>query len=127
MLASDLILPWPWNLSRVASNVSGIGPGRRCGAWKQYPKNHSVEYWRPFGIGWVHGGNHSIMAGIIQGEGRIETDNVYDLSTLFPHVRFNGETFVRVSDDTVIQEALYFEFAAIFEVGRLMHERGISA
>jgi hypothetical protein len=126
-LASDIILPWPWNISRVANCISHIGLGRGAGEWKQDSSNHRVEYWLPFGIGWVHGGNHSIMSGIVQGQGVITTENVYDLSALFSHVRFNGEAFVRVSDNTVIQVAREFEFAAIFEVGRLMHEKGISA
>lgn len=126
-LASDIILPWPWNVSRVASNISCIGPGRPCGSWEQDTINHNVEYWLPFGIGWVYGGNHSIMTGILQGEGFITTKRVYDLSKLFPHVRFDGNAFIRISDGTVIQKATEFEFAAIFEVGRLMHERGISA
>lgn len=126
-LASDIILPWPWNMGRVVSNLSCIGPGRPWGAWEQDTLNHQVEYWLPFGIGWVHGGNHSIMTGIVRGEGEITTDRVYDLSKLFPHVRFDGHAFVRVSDGSVIHETTEFEFAAIFEVGRLMHERGISA
>jgi len=126
-LASDIVLPWPWHLDRVASCISCIGQGRRAGEWKQDPVNHRVEYWLPFGIGWVHGGNHSIMTGIVQGQGTIETDNVYDISPLFPHVRFDGDAFLRASDGAVIQKSTEFEFAAIFEVGRLMHERGISA
>ena len=126
-LASDIVLPWPWHLDRVASCISCIGPGRRAGEWKQDPVNHNVEYWLPFGVGWVHGGNHSIMTGIVQGQGTIETDSVYDISPLFPHVRFDGNAFLRTSDGTVIQESTEFEFAAIFEVGRLMYERGVSA
>lgn len=126
-LATDTVLPWPWHLDRIASCMAGIGPGRRAGDWKQDPINHKVEYWLPFGIGWVHGGNHSIMTGIVQGQGTITTDSVYDLSALFPLVRFDGNAFLRTSDGSVIQEATEFEFAAIFEVGRLMHERAISA
>lgn len=126
-LASDIVLPWPWNIDRVAANLSSIGPGRRCGSWEQDTLNHKVEYWLPFGIGWVHGGNHSIMTGIVQGDGYLTTDHVYDLSTLFPHVRFDGRAFIRVHDEAILQEATEFEFAAIFEVGRFMHECGISA
>lgn len=126
-LASDIVLPWPWHVGRVISCISCIGPGRPAGAWQQDKVNHQVEYWIPFGIGWVHGGNHSIMTGIVQGQGAITTDNVYDLSAVFSHVRFNGKEFVRISDNTVIQKVSEFEFAAIFEVGRLMHEHGISA
>lgn len=125
-LASDLVLPWPWNTSRVVSNISCIGLGRPAGAWSQDP-NHQVEYWLPFGIGWVYGGNHSIMTGIVRGEGEIITDHIYDLSKIFSHVRFNGDAFIRISDGSVIQKVTEFEFAAIFEIGRLMHEHGISA
>jgi len=126
-LATDIILPWPWNLNRVASCISGIGLGRPAGAWKQDPINHNIEYWLPFGIGWVHGGNHSLMTGIVQGQGILTTDNVYDISDAFKYVEFNGRDFLRKSDGSKIQKAPELEFAAIFEVGRLMYEHGISA
>lgn len=126
-LSSDIVLPWPWNIDRVASCISYIGAGRVAGEWKQDELNHKVEYWLPFGIGWVHGGNHSIMTGIIQGQGTIETDKVYDISPLFEHVLFDGDAFIRKSDGAVIQESVELEFAAIFEVGRIMHAYKISA
>lgn len=124
-LAADIILPWPWNLERVAGCISCIGTEKAAGPWKQDLSNHKVEYWLPFGIAWVHGGNHSIMAGIVQGQGSIETNCVYDLSSLFKHVWCDGAAFLRSSDNQVIQQVTELEFAAIFEVGRVMHERGI--
>ena len=126
-LASDLILPWPWNLERVASSLSCIGNDRRSRPWKQDEINHFVEYWLPFGIGWVKGGNHSIMTGIIQGQGAIITDDAFDLTMLFPLVRFDGDAFIRISDGSCIQKVKNFEFAAIFEVGRIMNSYGITA
>lgn len=126
-LSSDIVLPWPWDIGRVVDCISCIGSGRPAGVWRQDTLNHQVEYWLPFGIGWVQGGNHSIMTGIIQGQGTITTSSVYDLSPAFSYVLFNGEDFVRVSDNTVIQKAPEFEFAAIFEVGRIMHRYKISA
>ena len=125
-LASDMVLPCTWNIKSVVSCISGIGSEKRCGQWEQDDINHRIEYWLPFGIAWVHGGNHSIMAGIIQGEGVITTEDVYDLSLLFPHVKFDGNAFIRESDNTVINKSTEFEFSAIYEVGRLMHKLGVS-
>ena len=126
-LVSDLILPWPWKIESVVSTISDIGSDRIAGEWTQHSPNHRVEYWLPFGIGWVHGGNHSIMNGIVRGEGHINTDLVYDLSPVFSQVSFNGDAFVRTSDNSIIQVAKEFEFAAIFEIGRLMHHHSLSA
>jgi hypothetical protein len=78
----------------------------------------------PFGIAWVGGGNHSIMTGIVRGEGQITTDLVYDLSELFSLVRFDGTSFIRLSDGEEIAFVKDFEFGAIFEIGRLIHEKG---
>jgi len=125
-LASDIVLPWPWNLDRVASCISHIGTGKSAGTWKQDSMNHKIEYWLPFGISWVHRGNHSIMSGIIQGQGVIETDSVYDLSSLFEHVKCDGANFYRIHDNQVIQSVVELEFAAIFEVGKLMNKHGIN-
>jgi hypothetical protein len=65
------------------------------------------------------------MAGIVQGQGSIETNCAYDLSSLFKHVWCDGVAFLRSSDNQIIQQVNELEFAAIFEVGRVMHERGI--
>lgn len=126
-LSSSIVLPWPWKVQRVIENLSTIGERRLNGAWRFDPVDHKVEYWLPFGIAWVKKGNHSIMTGITQGQGQIETDQVFDLSALFPLIRFDGNTFIRNFDNTVIREVDEFEIAAIFEVGRIMHEYGVSA
>lgn len=94
-LASDLVLPWPWEMNRIVNNLSHIGLNRACGSWRQ-DSNHIVEYWKTFGIAWVNGGNHSIMTGIIRGEGQLIAREVYDLSGLFSLVKFNGNQFVRL-------------------------------
>jgi hypothetical protein len=124
-LASDLVLPWPWKQERFVTNFTDLGANRE--EWKQDFRNHLVEYWLPFGIGWVYSGNHSIMLGIVQGQGNITTDSVYDMSALFPLVRFDGTAFIGTDNGEVLSEGENFEFACIFEVGRIMQKYGVSA
>jgi sulfite reductase beta subunit-like hemoprotein len=77
------------------------------------------------GIGWVHGGNHSIATGIVQGEGEITPDSVYDISEVYQYVYTDGEYYITKEDNGVISDVPNVEFAAIFEIGRLMNERSI--
>ncbi|MCC6965307.1 MAG: hypothetical protein IT391_03350 [Nitrospira sp.] len=124
-LSTDVVLPWPWDLTRLEMCLSFIGTKQN--PWKQDTGNHRVEYWLPFGIGWVRGGNHSIMTGILQGRQQLETDEVYDLSAIFPLVHCDGIAFRRTADNSVIAPVREVEFAAIYEVGRLMLLNGVSA
>lgn len=126
-LCRDLVLPTPWHLSRVATNLATIGESRARGSWKQVPADHNVECWLPFGVVWVHEGNHSIMTGIVQGTGTIQTEEVYDVSEIFNYVQCDGIAFIRICDGAALAPVGDLEFAAIFEVGRLMHRLGVSA
>lgn len=125
-LSSDLVMPWPWKRSRVEDCICSIGAGRKAGPWLQDPANHRVELWLPFGVGWVHGGNHSIAVGVVQGRGEITTDSVYDLSPLFDWVECDGAQFLNKTNGHVLSNVEDIEFAAIFEIGRLLHQRGLS-
>ncbi len=125
-LACDLVMPSPWAKNRMATCLSTIGPGKPLDAWRQ-DHNHQIEYWLPWGIGWVSGGNHSLASGIVQADGFVEPTDIYDVSAVFKHVEFDGHNFIRTTDRKALQYAEEFEFAAIFEVGRLMRDYGVSA
>lgn len=88
-LASDMVLPWLWSLSRYINNVSSIGT-HKGKPWKQDKSNHYVELWLSWRIGFVGGGNHSKTAGILAGEGTLIPEHVYDMSWLFELVRTYG-------------------------------------
>jgi len=124
-LNRDLVLPWPWKTSRIVNCFAQIGEGRRNGSWRQ-DFNHNVELWLPMGIGWVHGGNHSISVGIIQGEGNIIPSSVYDISKVYDYVGCDGINYFRKEDGFVISPVKNAEFAAIFEIGRMMKKNSIS-
>jgi len=129
-LSTDLILPWPWKKSRLVNTITKIGEGRVWGEWKQDYANHYVEVWLPMGIAWVNGGNHSIAVGIIQG-GQLIPDHYYEISEVYKHVKCDGKNFIRtrtsfIIDNQILAPVTNIEFAAIFEIGRLLVEKGIS-
>jgi len=97
----------------------GLGPTGDWGPWKA-ELNHQVILWEPIRVGWVHGGNHSIAVGILLGRGTIPPQCTYDISPLYRYVTCDGEVYRRKSDGAIISEVASVEFAAIFEIGRLM-------
>lgn len=125
-LKKDVILPWPWNRKRLIDNISTIGKGRSGGEWKQDEGNHFVTLWLPIRIAWVDQGNHSITAGIIQGEGTLKPTKTYDISKVYDIIYCDGEYFRLIKDDSIFCEIKNIEFAAIFEIGRIMISNGIS-
>lgn len=129
-LSTDLVLPWPWNRNRLFNTITKIGRNRAWGVWKQDYRNHYVEVWLPMGIAWVRRGNHSITMGIIQG-GKLEPEYYYDISKVYKYIKCDGKNFIRVKTNSIIDNEIIapvtnIDFAAIFEIGRLLVERGIS-
>lgn len=117
-LSTDLILPTPWNTERYVSAITHIGTDRELGPWTQ-DGNHSVELWLPWRIAFVHGGNHSISAGILAGEGTVAPTTVYDLSPCLSAVSCDG-TFFRYQDGSPCAAVRDPRRAAVFAIGRLM-------
>ncbi|EBW7114479.1 hypothetical protein DQC29_21945 [Salmonella enterica subsp. enterica serovar Telelkebir] len=116
-LASDMVLPWPWSLSRYIDNVSCIGT-HKGRPWEQDEINHYVDLWLPWRIGFVRGGNHSITAGILAGEGTVIPAHVYDMSYLFELVRTDGiHWFIGDKKAETVKSG---RSAAVFEIGRLL-------
>ena len=125
-LGRDLVLPWPWHRIRLINSISRIGKGRVWGSWEQDFNNHGVVLWLPLGIAWVDSGNHSIATGIIQCSGKVKPDYVYDISEIYDYVHCNGKDFISIQNNEIIAPVGNVEFAAIFEIGRLMKNNSIS-
>ncbi|QHM74063.1 hypothetical protein C7M51_04424 (plasmid) [Mixta intestinalis] len=118
-LACDMVLPWPWSLSRFIDNVSSIGLNKGR-PWKQDHSNHYVELWLPWRIGFVMGGNHSIAAGILAGEGTLIPKHVWDMNYLLERISTDG---VHWFVDNIKTEAVRsWRSAAVFETGRFMNK-----
>ena len=118
-LASEMVLPWPWSLTRYIDNVSHIGT-HKGRPWKQDKINHYVDLWLPWRIGFVRGGNHSITAGILAGEGTVIPDHVYDMSYLFELVRTDGNHWF--VDGQKVEAVKSGRSAAVFEIFRFLTE-----
>jgi hypothetical protein len=123
-LAKDTILPWPWNRQRIAGALAHIGSGKSTGNWRQDP-NHRVTTWLPWGISFVEGGNHSIAAGVIAGEGEITPGKVLDMSELLDLVKCDGRYYREISGDKAIAAVTDERIAAVFEIGRLMKQLNV--
>ncbi len=79
-LASDVLLPWPWDEGLYLSNqlTKGTNVGK---PWKQ-DRSHQVTFILPLNFGFVNSGNHSIMTGIMKGEGLVKPDEVLDIALI---------------------------------------------
>lgn len=122
-LSKDLIWPWPWNRSRLINTITNIGNRRAWGQWQQ-DNNHFVEVWLLLGVAWVHGGNHSIAVGIVQG-GELTPEYYYDISDFYKYIKCDGKNFIRTNTnclvkDKIIGPVINVDLAAIFEIGRLL-------
>lgn len=122
-LNRDVVLPWAWKRPRLVSALATIGDAKAAGAWR-WDLNHRVQLVLPLGIGFVHGGNHSIVAGIADGEGEVIAEPL-DLAVAYEHVYFDGLVFKRKHDDQTLNIPTEEEPGALFEIGRLMHELGV--
>lgn len=122
-LSRDVLLPWAWHRRRLVSALASIGSSKTSGAWR-CDLNHQVQILLPFGLALVHGGNHSIAAGIVDGEGEVFAEP-RDLSVVYDHVRYDGIAFVREHDGRRLNTPSAEEPGMLFEIGRKMLQHGV--
>lgn len=125
-LCSDLIIPWPWKRERLINTICNIGENREWGKWEQDKYNHYTELWLPMGIIWVEGGNHSISSGMLQGIGTLKPTHTYDISEIYEYIYTDGKNYYMKGDDSIVSKVVDIDFAALFEIGRLLKKNSIS-
>lgn len=118
-LARDLVLPTMWHRQSVVSAFGAIGAGLECGPWRQDP-NHQVSLWLPWRIAFVNNGNHSIAAGILRAEGKLEPTSVYDLTPVLRTIRSDGASYLTVLGGRPVATVGDQRIAAVWEIGRIM-------
>ena len=120
-LCSDVIFSTPWHRTCYVSALATIGEGKKQGVWTQYP-NHNVSVWLPWRIAFVKGGNHSIAAGILGGEGVVTATEVIDLSTsrIFDLVECDGKEYKHKETGEILSKVGDYRRAAVFEIGRMI-------
>ena len=124
-LSCDPILPCPWHREHYANSLAGIGRRKKCGSWEEDAANHNVTLWLPWGIAFVHGGNHSIASGIVGGEGVLRPKDVYDMGRLLDLVQCDGKYYQSRRDHKMLDVVRDYKIAALFEMGRLMQKHRI--
>lgn len=117
-LASDIVLPTPWSQSSMVNMLGFLGQHRGLRPFKE-EDNHRLSWWYPLNIFWVQNGNHSIMQGILVGEGLITPVSGYDLTPLYNEVRFDGKFWVDRTGEQ-IGCPRYPELGYVYEIGRLI-------
>lgn len=118
-LARDVVLTTPWHRSRYESALTNIGEGKPCGSWR-VDSNHSLALCWPWRISFVVGGNHSIAAGILDGDGEMTATEVFDFSPVLHRVYCNGKEYRTISGDDLIAAVDDPRKAAVYEIGRIM-------
>jgi hypothetical protein len=126
-LNRDPILPCPWHRDRYVSALANIGSGKSLGSWKVDRNNHFISVWLPWGIAFVGGGNHSIGAGIVAGEGIVRPNEVYDMGDMLEKIRCDGEHYRSILDDRILSSVSDQKIGALFEIGRLLRAHKITA
>ena len=123
-LSKDIVLPTPWKRRGYENTLANIGSGKVMGDWRQ-DSNHCVAVWWPWRIAFVNGGNHSITAGILSGEGVLTATDVYDLTPIFDRVNCDGRVYREFGTGRILGLVNDTRRAAVFEIGRLMVKAGL--
>lgn len=121
--SKDLVLSSPWNKERFRDSLFKIGENRPRGMWQEDKMNHNSSYYYPLNLTIAYNGLHSISTGIIQSYGKMECTQYYDLSLIYKYVWTDGKNYYRKNNNSVIEKVWNIEFAAIFEIGRLIKDR----
>lgn len=120
----NLIFTCPWNSERLTSAFLNIGENVE-NPWKHDRYNHTMTLIEPLNIGMMSSGNHSAAINIICNEAPIKVTHVLDLAPVYNEIYTDGFFFYLKTDDSVISEVTSVEFAAIFEIGRLINNSNL--
>lgn len=112
---TDLVLPAPCNMSRLRQRIENQ-ESRITQGWSK----RIVLVYEPFGIVLVDYSDAECLASLIDQEGEVEVDYFHDYSDLYQYVYCDGKNFIRTWDGHVIAPVFDVEFAAIFEIGRIL-------
>ncbi|WP_338473335.1 DUF6710 family protein (plasmid) [Niallia sp. XMNu-256] len=117
--SDSLIFAFPWKTSRLLDAFNNIG--EKVGdKWKQDPLNHKVVLIHPLNIGYVDNGNHSTVMNIINNEAPMYVTAELNLAPIYEELYTDGQYFRRIKDKQEVDKVASVEFAAIFEIGKLI-------
>ncbi|WP_157118904.1 DUF6710 family protein [Azohydromonas lata] len=119
------VFPSPWERWRFHGALQKLGAGREWGPWKQDHRNHFGIAWRPWPMVWVHNGNHSTMAALVRGGGKLRCSEAFDFAPVLQAVNTDGVNWYRADTGSVIEKVKSMPMAGIFVIGqRLLTHKG---
>jgi len=74
--------------------------------------------WKPWPLVRVSNGNHSTMAALIRGGGRLGCEETFDYSPVLHAVRTDRVNWIRKADDSMIGPVRSMAMAGIFVIGQ---------
>jgi hypothetical protein len=127
-LAKDPVLTFPWMPTRLLRALKQIGT--YVNPWQEQTTNHYARLLLPMGVTIIDNGKHSTFVGMAKREGKLSIfpgshHQAYDISGLYTLLQFDGTDYLISGTDTVAGKAASFEFGCIFEIGRMLHEKGV--
>ncbi|WP_157270518.1 DUF6710 family protein [Azohydromonas aeria] len=117
-LNETAVFPSPWERSRFHGALQKLGPGREWGPWKQDRRNHFSFAWRPWPVVWVHNGNHSTMAALVRGGGKLKCTETFYFAPVLKAVNTDGVNWSRADTGSVIEKVRSLPMAGIFVIGQ---------
>lgn len=123
--SNHLIFAFPWHQNRLSDAFENIGE-KVDNKWKHDPFNHKTTLLYPLNIGYVTNGHHSSAMNIINNEAPMRITQILDLTPIYDEIYTDGNCFRRNSDHKFVDEVTSVEFAAIFEIGRLILKNPVS-
>lgn len=131
-LGLDPIVAFPWNTSRLIKNLERLSlgpPGGPCDAepWSYDSFNHYIRLWLPMRLAEVGNGYHSVVADVLSNTGSVPARSIYDFSPLFARLSWNGGLSWTDSESGGTARVKDWRLAALFELGRRLHDRGFNS
>lgn len=118
--SKDTVISSPWKGYSLTSCFNNIGENRPYGTWKEFPLNHNIDFYYPINIGIATNGFHSITVGIIQNQGIAKAKNYFDITPFYDLIYTDGVHYYKKDDNSILEDVYCVEFAAIYEIGRML-------
>ena len=132
-LARDPVITNIWNTDSLTKAFCTISEDNN--SFVHQGLNHEFRIFLPMGVTEVYNGNHSVNSASLKGDGILHVykkprkgfiqAEICDMSHLYDEYYYDG-TYFRSKYDKHFKMKGTFESGCIFEIGRCIHEKGIS-
>ena len=120
-LSKDKIVSFPWHIDRFVSAFNIVANQ----GFKYMPTNHRVYYFPQLNLYIAFNGLHSLGAGVATKKGIVPCVKAYDLTRMFETIHSDdGVHWVSNNGNISVDDISDFRFALIYEISKLIWEKG---